>query len=288
MLKLTVLDTSDDIGGALVEAANDVGLNAERFEMSQGLSFDQFERWFNSQEATDYLVVILGNGIDTGVYFSPEWLSRLVSLCRSQGVAVLLQSSIAVVSGTGQKALSESEPAAPATPFGRYCRSAEQQLNTLPRCMILRAGWLYSTESATWLSKWLTSFEKGQTKDLASDQLGNPTSVHDFARVMVAAIEQLNCCTRDHLWQTYHYGSSDSVSVNRFGQTLINEMNLHAQTGSVLDSTPFSEKPTFKEFGQNSQVNCQKILFHFGIKQRAWKQGLVSMLNARYSAEELG
>lgn len=289
MLNVAVLDSGDVIGSAIRNAAKNVGIDVVMpiIGAEDIADVDEWARQ-NITESVDYLVLTLGCISSDYLIYPEKWLLDLKSYCLVNNVGILVISSSAVLSNSSANPVSESDDSVPATAFGKYCHSIELLFEDMPRCLILRAGWLFGSTVGGWFHNIVAAIQAGNELDFPPDQIGHPTSCNDIARVIVGLIEQLDCTNDPELWSTYHYGSSDAVSKQRFCQVIINEMARFGDfSGLQLNSTPYDPGNSQECFGQNGALDCTKILYDFAIKQRSWVKDVVSMLSEQFVSDEI-
>lgn len=288
MLNIVVFDKESPVGVILKSTAEQVGLHIHLVNSDEkGLVGDMFSAYEALDDAIDCMILVLGQGYSDSTRFSQEGLVRLESYAREHDIPVVIQSSAAVFSGEPGHVFTEQDVPKPESAFGRYCWSVEQLFSGLKSCLVVRTGWLYSERSSDWFMRLIQDIEDGKALDFPADQVGQPTSCHDLSRVLIAVIEQLSCSDDPELWSVYHYASADQVSKNRFCQTVINEMVIHADFSEVtLDSTPYQQRAIADDFPQNSVLDCTKILSVFGIKQRAWKREVSAIISKKFAETE--
>lgn len=286
MINLTILDPNRTYGQLVLKTAQSMGLKTSLPIIDGKVEFAELAADWGDDHEPDYIILLLGTGWEAYVSVSDTWLAGLFDYCCQHKCPLLIQSSSAIFNNESSALINESITSNPISDFGQFCLSVEQKFRTLERCLILRTGWIYSELESSWLNEAIGSVISGQTLDMPSDQFGQPTSANDLARVMIALIEQLSCVDGAELWDTYHYASTDMVSKNRFIQYVINEINSLVGQGVTLESTPYAQRPGRDDYCQNSSLDCNKILYCFGIKQRAWQKDISAMLKERFAPVE--
>lgn len=288
VLNVWVFDKDSLMSGVLKTWAEQMGVNVHQAVIANRNFSDQFLSEFKVLgESIDYIVLILGQDVDESSWLSQEWLEALKVFSHRQNIPIIIQSSAAVFTGESSYLFTELDTPVPSSAYGKYCLSVEHLFLDHERSMVLRTGWLYSEHPLGWLMGLMRDVENGNPIDFPADQFVQPTSCHDFARVLVAIMEQLTCCDDPLLWSTYHYASADQVSKNRFCQFIMNEMGIYIDvSASTLESTPFQGRQVSDFLSQYSVIDCTKVLSTFGIKQRAWKKEITSLITSRFSEVE--
>ena len=209
-------------------------------------------------------------------------VERLAELCQHHGVILLQPSSYRVFDGSRATAYSEKDEPVPLGLRGQALLRIEQCVRaTCPRHVLLRFGWLLDDSREGRLGRFLARAERDEVLYLADDRRGNPTPVDDAARVILAVLKQLDC--ESPLWGTYHYGGHEASTALSLGQAVLSEAR-HYRSNLVEDIAPqaHAARPDAADEPQHAVLACKKILHTFGIKPRAWRSGLPSLLDRYY------
>jgi dTDP-4-dehydrorhamnose reductase len=147
--------------------------------------------------------------------------------------------------------------------------------------VLLRFGWLLDESPDGRLGRFLLRAERDERITLADDRRGNPTPVDDAARVILAVLKQLDCQTP--LWGTFHYGGQEATTSLALGQAVLSEArNVRSNLLEDITAQAHAARPDAVEEPQHAVLACKKILHTFGIKPRAWRSGLPSLLDRYY------
>ena len=179
-------------------------------------------------------------------------------------------------------AYSEKEEPQPLGVRGQALWRLEQSVRaTCPRHVLLRFGWLLDESSEGRLGRFLARAERDDALLLADDRRGNPTPVDDAARVILAVLKQLDC--QSPLWGTYHYGGHEATTSLGLGQAVLSEArNFRGSLVEEVAAQAHAARPDAGDEPQHAVLACKKILHTFGIKPRAWRAGLPSLLDRYY------
>ena len=209
-------------------------------------------------------------------------VERLAELCQHHQIRLLQPSSYRVFDGVRATAYSEKEEPLPLGVRGQALWRFEQRVRaTCPRHVLLRFGWLLDDSANGLLGRFLTRAAHDEPLLLADDRRGNPTPVDDAARVILAVLKQLDCQTP--LWGTYHYGGHEATTSLALGQAVLSEArNFRSNLVDEVSPQAHSARPDAAEEPQHAVLSCKKILHTFGIKPRAWRSGLPSLLDRYY------
>ena len=209
-------------------------------------------------------------------------VERLAELCQHHQIRLLQPSSYRVFDGVRATAYSEKEEPQPLGVRGQTLWRFEQHVRAIcPRHVLLRFGWLLDDSANGLLGRFLVRAAEDSPLLLADDRRGNPTPVDDAARVIIAVLKQLDCQTP--LWGTYHYGGHEATTSLALGQAVLSEArNLRSNLIEELSPQAHSARVDAAEEPQHAVLSCKKILHTFGIKPRAWRSGLPSLLDRYY------
>tara|TARA_R110000868_G_scaffold284976_1_gene545399 strand:- start:2506 stop:3384 length:879 start_codon:yes stop_codon:yes gene_type:complete len=209
-------------------------------------------------------------------------VERLAELCQHHQIRLLQPSSYRVFDGVRATAYGEKEEPQPLGLRGRALWRFEQRVRaSCPRHVLLRFGWLLDDSANGLLGRFLVRAAEDSPLLLADDRRGNPTPVDDAARVIIAVLKQLDCQTP--LWGTYHYGGHEATTSLALGQAVLSEArNFRSNLIDELSPQAHSARADACEEPQHAVLSCKKILHTFGIKPRAWRSGLPSLLDRYY------
>lgn len=209
-------------------------------------------------------------------------VERLAELCQHHEIRLLQPSSYRVFDGGRATAYSEKEEPAPLGIRGQALWRIEQRVRAVcPRHVLLRFGWLLDDSVDGTLGRFLQRAEDQRELFMADDRRGNPTPVDDAARVIIAILKQLDCTAP--LWGTYHYGGLEATTPLALAQGILTEAR--AYRPQLLDDITAQAHAVLPDAGdepQHAVLACKKILHTFGIKPRAWRAALPSLLDRYY------
>ncbi|MNZ70344.1 dTDP-4-dehydrorhamnose reductase [compost metagenome] len=289
-MRLMLLGGGSALGQALIRlgAEEDIGFLAPR-PPEQG--WDTASLTLLLDETRPDAVINLGYYFD---WFQAESVSderlarqeraveRLAELCQHHDILLVHPSSYRVFDGTRATAYSEKDEPHPLGQRGQALWRMEQRVrSTCPRHVLLRFGWLLDDSADGILGRFLRRAETEHTMLLADDRRGNPTPVDDAARVILSVLKQLDC--QAPLWGTYHYGGLEATTTIALGQVILAEARAFRGL-TVQEPSPqaHAERPDTHEEPQHAVLACKKILHTFGIKPRAWRAALPTLLDRYY------
>ncbi|MCW2290607.1 dTDP-4-dehydrorhamnose reductase [Pseudomonas sp. BIGb0408] len=209
-------------------------------------------------------------------------VERLAELCQHHDIRLLQPSSYRVFDGARATAYNEKDEAQPLGLRGQVLARMEQSVRALcPRHVLLRFGWLLDDSPDGLLARFLVRAEREEALFLADDRRGNPTPVDDAARVILAVLKQLDCAAP--LWGTYHYGGHEATTSLALGQAILGEArHMRQNLLEEISGQAHALRGDAAEEPQHGVMSCKKILHTFGVKPRAWRAGLPSLLEQYY------
>ncbi|MCG4454641.1 NAD(P)-dependent oxidoreductase [Pseudomonas sp. MMS21-TM103] len=227
--------------------------------------------WFQAEGVSEARLAAQGQAVE-----------RLAELCQHHEIRLLQPSSYRVFDGSRVTAYSEREVPVPLGVRGQALWRLEQSVRAVcPRHVLLRFGWLLDESPDGQLGRFLARAERDESIELADDRRGNPTPVDDAARVILAVLKQLDCQTP--LWGTFHYGGHEATTSLALGQAVLSEArNFRSNLLDEITPQAHAARPDAAEEPQHAVLACKKILHTFGIKPRAWRSGLPSLLDRYY------
>lgn len=209
-------------------------------------------------------------------------VERLAELCQHHNIILVQPSSYRVFDGSRATAYSEKDEPLPLNFRGQALWRIEQSVRaTCPQHVLLRFGWLLDDSPDGLLGRFLGRAQEPHPLPLADDRRGNPTPVDDAARVILSVLKQLDC--EAPLWGTYHYAGNEATTALALGQAILTEANeRHPLAVQAPTAEAHAARADAAEEPQHAVLACKKILHTFGIKPRAWRAGLPSLLDRYY------
>jgi dTDP-4-dehydrorhamnose reductase len=164
-------------------------------------------------------------------------------------------------------------PDAPTNPTSVYGASKLEGerlvLGVSPRAAIVRAGWLYSTTGKNFLVSMLAALRGSQPLLVVRDQVGCPTSAHEFA----LAIWKMSGFD---LRGIYHWANSGSASRYDFAREIArtaHELGL-LRTEREIRPVTTGEYPRRANRPAYSVLDANKLAGLLGISPSPWQQAL--------------
>jgi len=212
---------------------------------------------------------------DAAMRTNAEGPAALARSCAETGAALIHLSTDYVFDGTKTEAYLEDDAVNPLSVYGRTKLAGERAIRELlPRHVILRTSWVFSSHGANFVRTMLRLGSQRQEIGVVVDQAGAPTSARDIAEAIAAITRAME--SREGAWGTFHYTSAGPTTWFGFAQAIFSASRNHA---------PVTVRPiTSAEFGApaprpaNSVLDCTRIRKAFGIDQPSWRAALIDTL----------
>ncbi len=210
---------------------------------------------------------------------SVEVARVLAQVCTAHNVGLLQLSSNKVFAGQEGEVFKEEDQPLPHTQAGLDILAIEQIITSCEQHLILRCGWMFSSQGEDEVSKLLSLAQQHQTLSLSDRKYLSPTSACDIAAVLLAMVEQTRFAP---LWGTYHYCSAEPTTLFKFSEVVVAEARQYEEL-KVTDISSDASHEMNALFAESSpKLSCKKLLFTFGIKAKAWRPALTRILKTRY------
>ncbi len=207
-----------------------------------------------------------------------DGVEALARCCHSAFIPLIHISNSCVFDGIDGGRHREDDPLVPASRFGAQVLRMEERVRAgCKRHVILRTGPLFGAEGDNLLIRLLARLRAGGKVELSSAGVSCPTQVDDFSRVVSAIVDQLSCGAE--VWGSYHYCCSDPASYFQFAEVVLAVTSQYldpAHSGLELSAT--DAIATGDSCWPRPQLNCEKILNTFGIKQLPWRSFLAATI----------
>lgn len=178
----------------------------------------------------------------------------------------------------------ETDPASPLNVYGASKLAGEEGIaSSFARALVLRLGWIYSARGENFLSSILRLAEHSDEVQVASDQMGTPTSAKAVANATERLI-RLYASSGKTQFPTgiYHLAASGATSWHGFAVAAVSAaFRISAVRGKrppIVTPTVTAELSSFAKRPKNVLLSCQKFLTTFGFQLGPWQQQLDEVL----------
>ena len=229
---------------------------------------------------------IIQSACDSRARITADHLSsvlRLGKACDKKRIPIIHLSSAFVFSGLHKKPYSEGDERSNKHPLAEVIKSAENAITgSVERYVMLRFGPMFAPAGTNIITGMLERLLANKRLELANNTRGCPVASVDAARVIAAIIDQISCGAQP--WGVYHYCSSDQTSCFEFAEVLLATVSQfvdYAISPLILQDENESKQVVRRE------LNCDKILNTFGIKQQPWRAVVTQCIKAVCSEKKL-
>lgn len=199
----------------------------------------------------------------------------LAQSANSVGATILHISTDYVFVGDKVGEYVETDLVAPQGVYGQSKLAGELAVAAAcPRHIILRTAWVFCETGNNFVK---TMLRLAQTRDelgVVVDQFGGPTYAGDIANALIIMAKAIS--NGNQAFGIYHYSGLYHVSWYQFACEIFKQ----AKTQALLDkemhvkAITSEQYPTPAKRPENSKLNCNKILQHFGIQASDWRAAL--------------
>lgn len=210
---------------------------------------------------------------------STEYRPRYEHLCRvcnDLKVPVIYLSSYRVFGEQWcEGGYAETAEPEPQDDYGQYLLDIETHYLSLNTAMVVRLSWLIDRQGNNLFTRILRDLQAGQAIALSDVIKGNPTSVGDVARTLLACVQQIFCDAEN--WGIFHLHTSDSCSEAEFADYLFRILG--KQTGEVSGQLNVMSGATTSALASGcALLKGKRLTNNFGIKLRTWRQGIKALV----------
>lgn len=213
-----------------------------------------------------------------------EGVNKLALVCGDLSIPMFHLSTDYVFDGHYASGYTEEDDVAPLGVYGNSKWKGEEYLRqVLPRHIILRVSWLFSTKGNNFVLRTLDTARKEKVLESVIDRKGCPTAASDVARVILAILKQVH--NGAEAWGTYHYCGAEITNRYDFCKEILIAAG-HYESFEVEKMVPISSKDYVTEAlrPNTSVLICKKLLETFGIRQKPWRQELVWVMRDIYES----
>ncbi len=214
-----------------------------------------------------------------GLEAERRFAQELIGQCAHRQLLLCRLSSTRVFDGAKGQPYTEKDVLAPVGVHGGLQAELDQLLESqCRRHLLLRFGWVLDSSPKGMLQRLLQQLRSGDSVALAEEWRGTPTPLDDMARVILAALKQMDCGSE--LYGCYHYASAEVASWISFARTLAQELvhNGQLEREPVVEPVPFETQPAAALEPRNAVLSGRRLLHVFGIKPRTWRFSLTALL----------
>ena len=200
----------------------------------------------------------------------------LARCCAEGGAALIHISSDYVFDGTKAGPYKEEDAVNPQSVYGKTKLAGEIGVRAnLPRHVILRASWVFSSHGSNFVKTMLRLASQGNALRVVDDQMGAPTAACDLAVAVGTIANAVDAGSA--AWGTYHFASAEPVSWFGFAQAIFEAAGRMPPGGLLAISSREYAAPAPRP--ANSVLDCARIRSAYGIGQPSWRAALDATLS---------
>ncbi len=172
-----------------------------------------------------------------------------------------------VFPGNLNRPLSESDPTAPLSVYGKSKLAGEKAVKThCQKHFVIRTSWLYSALGKNFLKTILRLSETKDKLGIVYDQVGTPTYAPDLAEAILTVVE-----SDSQAYGIYHFSNEGVCSWYDFAVEIKHQFNLKMEISPILTE----EYPLPANRPDYSVMSKNKLKKEFGVSIPHWREGLV-------------
>jgi len=286
-MKLMVVGSESQVGGELVSLLDAQNIEFVAFDSDEQLFIDHRDiiQLFEEHQpdfvvnSTLYPFVDRAEAeIERCRLKNLEIPRALAKACNESDVPMLHLTSPYLFDGDKVGPYTEKDTPNPVNLYGEIHQASEDVVSsTLEKHIIVRLGLVFSSGEDNFVGRVLTQGGRDERMEVIGQQLACPTSAGSAAEVLVAICKQLSC--NIDVWGTYHYCDVEAVTRREFLEAVVEEAERHPELQARhVDQVSSAEHKGSAKRPMNAVLNCQKLLYTFGIKQRSWRVELAKVV----------
>lgn len=242
---------------------------------------DQVINLYSCKPGTQLAVYKAETAADESRSVHQQYALMLKDLCAARDIPLIHLSTCYVFDGEKKLGYNENDDVGPVGVYGKTALQGEQAVASLPKHIILRAGWMFGPHQCDVIKSWIKACKKNAGKLEVTRRRFSPTPSEDLARVLLAVCHQVDCDA--NAWGTYHYCGLETKKESEFVQQVLKYASQHdEEIYQLLDSFQVSETRTTSPEVPNTTLSSKKIFDTFGIKQRSWHESLKNTIKSLY------
>lgn len=202
---------------------------------------------------------------------------------RKIGAKLIHISTSCIYDGRASNPYGEESPKLPFSVYGKTKLDGENAIQKeMTQYYILRTSWLYGSSGNNFVKSLLQGAMSKDSVQVANDMVGTPTSVEDFASVIVKIIETSQNATSLFgknsaiPYGLYNYASQGMTTKFEFAKKVMEFAQKYRKISSPsrFDPLPSSDIPSERLFPRYAVLDCGKIYSALKMKVPAWDVGL--------------
>ncbi|MBR2535320.1 MAG: dTDP-4-dehydrorhamnose reductase [Hyphomicrobium sp.] len=213
----------------------------------------------------------------------PHYLAKW---CAANGVPLIHISTGHVFDGSNPLPYRETDACCPANAFGRSKAAGEDAIrDVLAHHVIVRTGWVYSTDGRNFLKSMLQSAREREIIDVIADQYGTPTSADDIAAALLDICDVLLRDDGCRLYGTYHLAATGETTWYGFAKQIYSVVAYEARKAPRVEPilTERSSAPANRP--KHAVLDTTKMRNAFGLVLPPWQHSVAACVRQMLAKE---
>jgi len=202
----------------------------------------------------------------------------LAGVAARRGIPIIHLSTDYVFNGRSAAAYVETDPADPATVYGRSKLEGEAAVRSAnPKHIILRTAWVHSPFGRNFVSTIVERARADRSLQVVSDRHGSPTYAPHLANAILTLAGHLTRANDEEpAWGIYHAAGSGRASwYDVARQVLLSSDDLRPALAR-LTAIGTEGNATGAQRPANSELDCTKLERNFQIRLPDWPAGVTA------------
>lgn len=208
------------------------------------------------------------NDHDTAKLINATAVGILAEQAAKIGAAIVHISTDYVFQGDDPTPRIETDETQPQSVYGQTKLEGEKLAGKNPKHIIIRTSWLYSIYGNNFVKTMRRLGNEKNEIGVVSDQWGSPTSAHDLAKAVVAAVENPE-------YGLYHFSNEGTTNWALFAEEIMNLSNINCKVNHISTE----QYPTPAKRPKYSLMSKEKFKKTFGINIPEWEVSLADVIN---------
>lgn len=202
----------------------------------------------------------------------------LATAAARRGVPIIHLSTDYVFDGTKPTPYVETDPASPATVYGRSKLEGEAAVQAAnPKHIILRTAWVYSPFGRNFVKTVLERIRAGGPLRVVADQRGSPTYAPHLVEAILAIAGRATAADGiDMPWGIYHAAGGGTASWYEVARQVLHCAEKPEDDPVELEAISSAEYPTRAPRPANSQLDCSKLERELQVRLPDWPDGIAA------------
>lgn len=197
------------------------------------------------------------------------------------GAPIIHVSTDYVFDGAGRRSYREDDPVSPLGVYGATKLAGERAVEAAnPKHVIARTAWVYSAFGGNFIKTMLRVGAGRDAITVVDDQLGNPTSAHDLARILLSIAGDLLAGPKQEYFGVFHVAGIGSASWCDFARFVFMRAASVWKRKPVVTAILTEQYPTPARRPANSRLDTSKLQAVYGIVPALWTDEAAAVIDS--------